>query len=123
MTQNALIRKNGEFIVKDQIIFQYAKPITAQEVKQQVSYFLGKKSIKNTIEVKMIDANKHVFLIAAKGAHLLKAESVAKGFVKGGPIPPPPNPIIPSQILLNSLQVIQQGLKLETIFRVASLRQ
>ncbi len=120
MTQNALIRKNGEFIIKDQIIFKYSKPVTAQEVKQQAGYFLGKKAIENGIGIKSLDKKKHVFLIAAKGAHLLNGEDVASGFVKGGTVPPPPRPIYPSDIMFNTLIIKQTGLKNESFFKASS---
>ncbi len=121
-SQNALLRKNGEFIVKDQIIFQYPKAITAQHVKSQISYLLGRKATNAGIEVRELDKNKHIFLIAAKGAHLLGMESVAKGFPKSGPIPPPPNPIIPSAIYKNTLVIQQRGLKNSPVFREDTFR-
>jgi len=120
--QNALLRKKGEFIVKDQIIFQYPKPITSRQVKAQASYLLGKRAISAGIGVKELDKNKHIFLIAAKGAHLLSMESVAKGFPKFGPIPPPPQPIIPSAIYNNTLEIRQEGLKNSAVFREETLR-
>ena len=120
MSQNALLRKNGEFIVKDQIIFKYAKPISVQQVKEQVSFLLGKRARSIGVEVELIDKTKNVFLIAGKGAHLLTVESVAAGFVKGGPIPPPPHPIIPSDVLLNTLLIKQNGIKNSVLFRVNS---
>jgi len=68
-TANALLHKNGEFIVKDQIIFQYPKAITTKQVKAQVEYLLGKKANLATIEVKLLDKNKHIFLVAGPGVH------------------------------------------------------
>lgn len=115
--QNALLRKNGEFIVKDQIIFQYPKAITTQQVKAQINYLIGKRTQKAAVEVKELDKNKHIFLIAAQGAHLWSAENVAHGFVKLKPVPPPPPPVYPIDIYRNTLIIQQKGLKNKVSFK------
>jgi|GEM_PF-920267 len=109
-SENALLRKNGEFIVKDQIIFQYPKAITTQQVKAQVHYLLGRKAVNANVEVKLLDRNKHIFHIAGPGVHSWGDEVMYKlGTLK--PVPPIPPPIIPNSILKNTLHLQQKGLK------------
>lgn len=119
---NALIRKNSEFLIKDQIIFQYSEAITAKQVKAQVNYLLGKRALNAAVEVKELDKNKHIFLIAVPGAHTWTVESVAHGFTKNKPVPPPPPPIIPEFVFTNSLIIQQKGLKNLTIFKTDTLK-
>ena len=119
---NALIRKNSEFVIKDQIIFQYSEAITAQQVKAQVNYLLGNRALKTTVEVKELDKNKRIFLIAAAGAHLLEDE-VANKPMGSRPIPPPPPPIYPAFISKNTITVEQIGLKNLVLFKADTIRK
>ena len=114
--QNVLLRKNGEFIVKDQIIFQYQKAVTTQQVKALAKYLLGKRAENTSVEVKQLDKNRHIFLIAAQGVHSWGVESVAK-LINSRPIPPPPPPIIPPLILNNTVIIQQAGLKNLAVFK------
>jgi hypothetical protein len=118
---NALIRKNSEFVIKDQIIFQYSEAITAQQVKEQVNYLLGKRALKATVEVKELDKSKRIFLIAAPGVHTW-GDEVTHKLTHPIPVPPPPPPIIPSLIAKNTIIVQQTGLKNSTIFKSDSIR-
>ncbi|MFC6100521.1 hypothetical protein [Olivibacter domesticus] len=118
---NALIRKNSEFLVKDQIIFQYSEAITAKQVKAQVNYLLGKRALNATVEVKELNKNKHIFLIAAPGAHLLEDE-VANKPMGSRPIPPPPPPIYPVFISKNTITIEQIGLKNLVLFKADTIR-
>lgn len=119
--QNALIRKNGEFIVKDQIIFQYPEAVTTRQVKAQVNYLLGRRAAKVAVEVKQLDKNKHLFLIAAPGTHLWNMENVGRGLAKPRPMPPPRPPIIPSDIIKNSLSIYQNKTKNMVFFKSNTL--
>jgi hypothetical protein len=120
--QNALLRKNGEFIVKDQIIFQYPKAVTAQQVKAQVDYLLDKRALKASVEVKQLDKNKHIFLISGPGLHNWNGENVSHGFVKPRPLPPPPPPIYPVSVTKNTLFIQQKGLINQIVFRTDSFK-
>ncbi|GAA4792030.1 hypothetical protein GCM10023231_19970 [Olivibacter ginsenosidimutans] len=121
-TANALLRKNGEFIVKDQIIFQYPKPMTTKQVKAQVEYLLGKKALRATVEVKQLDKNKHIFHIFGPGVHSWGEEKFIGGYLKNKPIPPPPPPIIPSLIFPNTVIIQQTGLKNLPLFKADILK-
>jgi len=114
-TTNALLHKNGEFIVKDQIIFQYPKAITTRQVKAQVKYLLGKKATTVPIAVKQLDKHKHIFLIAGLGVHNWGPETVGK-LTNPKPVPPIPPPIIPN-ISTNTVIIQQNGLKNNIIFK------
>lgn len=120
--QNALLRKNGEFIVRDQIIFQYPKAITPQQVKAQVNYLLGKKALKANVEVKLLDKNKHIFHIFGPGVHNWGEEKFIGGYIKNKPIPPPPPPIIPALIFPNTVIIQQTGLKNLPLFKADILK-
>jgi len=119
--QNALLRKNGEFIVRDQIIFQYPKAITTQQVKAQVNYLLGKKALKANVEVRLLDKNKHIFHISGPGVHSWGPELVAK-FTSPKPPTPPPPPIYPISIIKNAVITQQKGLKVDVVFKASGYK-
>jgi len=120
-TPNALIQKKGEFIIKDQIIFHYANPITTRGVKMQVQYLLGKKATKAVIVVKELDKANHIFLVAAPGAHTWGLETIGK-LTNPKPVPPIPPPIIPRQVSRNTLVIQQNGIKNVALFTAAMIK-